>query len=401
MQKITGVQQGSTTGRIDELDVLRGFALLGVFIVHFVGSAYFELPLAEETADRWFDEWPHFTALFVSDLFFQNKANTLFATLFGMGFWVMLTRLAERGANATTIYVRRLLALFVLGVLNVIFIFPGDVLHEYALIGLVLLLLRHWPLRAQLIVGLCLAFFGGPLVEHLFVAIDWSDDWFDKLQEAAFKDGGYGNWVATMSVAHFQRNFLMGGLLGWGLYILGRFLLGTWLMRVNWVEWLRGRRVWLLRAAVSLSALGLTAELVSLLIFYEIMPGPAWLDVTLHTLGAPILAAAYALLLVYWVQSSNTRGMVMWLAPVGKVALTAYVLHGLVFTLCYMPFGLDLLGRAGPAIGLLMAVGLYVLLTILASLWLVRFRYGPLEFFWRWATYGARPEFRRHNREPA
>ena len=382
-----------TPERIEELDVLRGFALLGVFIVHFVGSAFYELPLDEDQSDLWSGQWYHATALFISDLFFQNKANTLFATLFGMGFWVMLERLSARSADFNEIYLRRLAVLFLLGMLNWFLIFPGDVLHEYALIGFALFAFRRVSAKTMLLLGLTLALFGRPLAAHLLDGLDLSFEGFDDIQVAAFEQGEYLTWVGMMASSMFQRDFLYAGLLGWGLYIFGRFLLGAWVMREGWIQRLRdipGTP----KAAVWLLAVGLATELGSLLIFMEIIPGSEMMDATLHMIGAPVTAVGYALALIALFQTERWRSVVSWFAPVGRMALTCYVAHGLVFTMIYMPFGLDLLGVIAPALSLLIALTLYVALTLASHSWLRRFRYGPLEYLWRWATYGSAPLFR-------
>ncbi len=382
-----------TPERIEELDVLRGFALLGVFIVHFVGSAFYELPLDEDQSDLWSGQWYHAAALFFSDLFFQNKANTLFATLFGMGFWVMLERLSARQADFTAIYLRRLAVLFVLGILNWFLIFPGDVLHEYALIGFALFAMRRVSAKTMLLLGLALALLGQALAAHLLDGLGLSFEGFDDIQVAAFEQGEYFTWVAMMASSMFQRDFLFAGLLGWGLYIFGRFLLGAWVMREGWVQRLRHMPS-TAKAATWFVLVGLATELGSLLIFMEIIPGSEIMDATLHMIGAPVTAVGYALALIALFQTQRWRSVVSWFAPVGRMALTCYVAHGLVFTMIYMPFGLDLLGVIGPAPSLLIALTLYVALTLASHSWLGRFRYGPLEYLWRWATYGSAPSFR-------
>ena len=379
--------------RIEELDVLRGFALLGVFIVHFVGSAFYELPLDEDQAELWSGQWYHVAALFISDLFFQNKANTLFATLFGMGFWVMLERLSARQADFTAIYLRRLAVLFVLGLLNWFLIFPGDVLHEYALIGFALFAMRRVSAKTMLLLGLTLALLGQALAAHLLEGLNLSFEGFDDIQVAAFEQGEYLTWVAMMASSMFQRDFLFAGLLGWGLYIFGRFLLGAWVMREGWIQRLRDIPS-TTKAAVWLLAVGLATELGSLLIFMEIIPGSEMMDATLHMIGAPVTAVGYALALIVLFQSERWRSVVSWCAPVGLMAVTCYVALGLVFSLSFLPFGLDLLGVLGPAPSLLIALALYVALTLASHSWLRRFRYGPLEYLWRWATYGSAPTLR-------
>ncbi|MEM8982110.1 MAG: DUF418 domain-containing protein, partial [Pseudomonadota bacterium] len=222
-----------------------------------------------------------------------------------------------------------------------------------------------------------------------------SDEAFYETQRLAFEQGEYWTYVRMMGSALMERDFLQAGLLGWGLYILGRFLIGAWVMRERWIERARDMLPQLRRLLWIVLPVGALMELWSMLIFMEVLPGGEMLDVTLHMIGAPLMALGYALLLINLCQSATWRRTVLWFAPVGRIALTAYVLHGIVFTLIFMPFGLDALGKVGPSLCLLLALALYVTLTLFAVLWLARFRYGPLEYLWRWATYGQRPAFRK------
>ncbi|MEN7342517.1 MAG: DUF418 domain-containing protein [Pseudomonadota bacterium] len=377
--------------RIHELDILRGFALLGVFLVHFVGAAFYALPIDDIAEQAFLESFSDRAALFVSDWLFESKANTLFGVLFGMGFWIMMQRLSESGRDFRGIYARRLGALLFIGLVNVFLIFPGDVLHEYALIGFVLMALRALPTKWLLWLGITLAVLGSPAMDHVMWANDlWNDD-YDIAQEAAFADGRYWNWVMSMTFAHIDRNFLHFGVAGWALYVLGRFLLGAWVMKTDLIGWVtthhKTHRNW----AIGLLVFGLVIELVSLLIYDGVIPGNRMVESMMHAVGAPIVAMSYAFFLIVLYHSRQGRRAVLWFAPVGRIALTAYVVHGAVYTLLYMPFGLDLLGTLGPLRSFVVALMLYAALTAFAHAWLQHYRYGPLEYLWRWATYGKRP----------
>src|SRR5688500_16136464 len=131
--------------RIEVMDVLRGFALLGILLMNmeaFVGPLMESLPGVNPRltgADRWVD-----TAIYV---LVQGKFFTLFSLLFGMGFAVMLERANAAGTSGTALYARRLFALLGIGLVHAILIWSGDILLTYALLGFVLLLFfRRTPL---------------------------------------------------------------------------------------------------------------------------------------------------------------------------------------------------------------------------------------------------------------
>lgn len=381
--------------RIGELDVLRGFALLGVFIVHFVGAAFYELPLDERIAEAWWGNGGHFVALFISDFFFLDKANTLFATLFGMGFWLMLQRLEASGRDLHRIYLRRLAVLLLIGLVNLFLLFPGDVLHEYALLGFLLFAVRGLAPRWMLIGGLVLALLGRPLAYHLLAALGATSGGYDQAVEAAFAHGGYWNWVAVHAKAHVVKDLANGMLLGWATYIVGRFLLGAWIMRGAWIERAVEARKRVRAILPWILASGLLINALSMAIFLERLNLPISWGEFLHILATPLLALGYALTLILLFNSNRGRPLASVFAPVGRIALTAYVAHGAILTFVYFPFGLDRLGELGPSGSLLLAISVFGACTVFAHLWLRVFRYGPLEYLWRWATYGTRPALRR------
>jgi uncharacterized protein len=378
--------------RIGELDVLRGFALLGVFIVHFVGASFYMLSVDPAWQEAVRAQPLDRTAMILSDFFFLDKANTLFATLFGMGFWVMMERLKARGAPFQMIYLRRLLILLGIGLINVFLIFPGDVLHMYASLGLLLLLLQSTPKSFKLVVGLGLAIGGYWLGDILAPNAADGGKFFETVQAAAFERGEYWNWVIMTAPAFFVREFVHGAFFGWALYLFGRFLIGAWIMQQGWMERLSELRPTIRRLAWLVLPLGLGIEAVSVLIYEEVLAVPEAVGEWLHLFAVPLLALGYALALILLFHSRR-KWIALAFAPVGRMALTAYMLHGAIFTAIYMPFGLGMRGIMGPAISLAFVIALYAVMTIFCHWWLARYRYGPLEYLWRWATYGERPKF--------
>ncbi|MEO8804741.1 MAG: DUF418 domain-containing protein [Burkholderiaceae bacterium] len=133
--------------RIEALDVVRGFALLGIFLMNI---EWFNRPFAafnegiprSATGLDWLASW--FIAYFVAGKFW-----TIFSLLFGMGFAVMLVRAERAGREFTKVYLRRILALAVFGAVHYIYLWHGDILFSYAVGALALLIVlygRPWPI---------------------------------------------------------------------------------------------------------------------------------------------------------------------------------------------------------------------------------------------------------------
>lgn len=128
--------------RIEALDVVRGFALLGIFLMNiesfnrFFGDIFGRgIPLDAKGLD-----W---LATFFVNFFVQGKFWTIFSTLFGMGFAVMLVRAEQSGRSFVKVYLRRILALGVFGAVHYIFIWDGDILFSYAIAALMLMLVLY------------------------------------------------------------------------------------------------------------------------------------------------------------------------------------------------------------------------------------------------------------------
>ncbi|MEO1730973.1 MAG: DUF418 domain-containing protein [Pseudomonadota bacterium] len=379
--------------RIGELDVLRGFALFSVFFVHFVGGVFYQLSVDPDWQAAQKADPLQYGVLLFSDLVFTDKGNTLFATLFGMGFWVMMERLQKRGAAFGRIYFRRLVVLLLIGLINVFLIFPGDILHVYALLGMLLLALRRLPASVKLALGLVLVVGGRAIGEVLLpgAKIGWKN--FEAVQAATFAQGDYWNWVLTTGQAFVLREFVYGAFLGWGLYIFGRFLIGAWIVQRGWMEHL-GDYLWTIRViALLVLPLGLALDALALAIDQKFIAGPDGSYKYIHPFSVPLQALGYALVLILLFHS-RWRRVVLVFAPVGRMALTAYVLHGAVLMGLYSPIGAGLAGVWPPTRSLVFMFGFFGLTTIACHWWLERYRYGPLEYLWRWATYGEKPKLR-------
>ena len=145
--------------RIEALDVVRGFALIGIFLMNI---EWFNRPIAalnegmprELTGADWWASW------FVS-YFVQGKFWTIFSLLFGMGFAVMMVRAEQAGREFKRVYLRRVLALAVFGALHYIFLWQGDILFSYAIAALMLMIVtygRTWPLLLAIAVAIGLGF---------------------------------------------------------------------------------------------------------------------------------------------------------------------------------------------------------------------------------------------------
>lgn len=381
--------------RIEELDVLRGFALFGVFTVHFVTSLYYLYPVDEAVFSSWTEDPIQFGLLVLCDVLFYDKAITLFSILFGIGFWVQMERLKSRSDAFEHIYLRRLAVLLAFGMINKFLLFPGDILVDYALLGLALFLLRGLSARAMLISGLVLMFVLSQLA-YGFIDSPWVDeDTLDLALETALLSESYGSWVERLAHWHVQDNVVGLGMIPLGLFVLSRFLIGAWIARRRLIEKARTSRPLVAKIAAVSVSLGLACEGLSMAIWEDVWTLPDFFDFALHAIGVPLLALGYACLIILMCWSARWNWLTSVFAPVGRMALTAYISHGVLILVFAHPFGLYLRPEISPALSWIIAIGVFLAFSLLCHLWLKTFRFGPLEWLWRSLTYGQPQPFLR------
>jgi uncharacterized protein len=386
--------------RLDHVDAIRGLALFGVLLVNLVVHAEIVMSPAQVEALPW--ARADAVVGFIVDVLWEGKAQALFSMLFGFGFALMMGRVQGRGAGFDGIYLRRLLLLAAVGWLHLYLVFMGDILHLYATMGLLLLLVRGWPTERLLAVGLLLSLLAWPLF-HAWIAASappggeppliqaW--DAGREIRAVVFLSGDYPAYVAELWRANRDEYLATPLAATHAAYVFGRFLLGYWVARKGWLadpathaEVIWRALPWLLGAGLALSLAGFGAQ--RLLAESSAWMLPAKLAIEASKL---LLASAYALLVLRACRAARAVAFTGALAAVGRMALSNYLAHSLVYLFVLYGFGLALLPLAGPTFCLALALLVFALQMAASRWWLARWRYGPAEYLWRWATYGRRP----------
>ncbi|MCD0280096.1 DUF418 domain-containing protein [Xanthomonas melonis] len=386
--------------RIVVLDVLRGFALLGILLMNieaFVGPLDLAVSGVEphwRGADRIADALVY--------IFVQGKFYTLFALLFGMGFAVMAQRAEQGGRGFYGMYLRRTAGLLAIGLAHALLLWSGDILVTYALLAVVLLGTRSVPTLAlpwlAALVYACapalvvLSGLVGVLVQaDPAAAGEWKAAMAEvaqqtaanvQAQRAAFGSGSY--LQATAQRWHDLRQALSGLSVN-GPTMLGMFLLGGWFVRSGAIA--APERFPRLFRTLRYGALplGLGVMLVS----YALAP---WMDpadlsmrvcaaFALMLIAGPLMSLGYAA----WVVRFASR--LAWLAPAGRMALSNYLPQSLLCTWIFYGYGLGWFERLPRVWQLPFAAGLFALQVVVSQWWLRGFRFGPVEWLWRSATY--------------
>lgn len=392
--------------RIGEIDIVRGFALFGVLWMNIWGMGGFLVP--EDKIHGLTQVQTLETVLgYLSGLLMAGKAQALFSLLFGFGFAIMMDRIDRRGGDGPMIYLRRVLVLLAVGFAHACLIWAGDILNAYAAMALLLLLTRRWSGRWLLGIGLVMAVLV-PVAVMIFYQLTTPEG-----QPPAFVPildaGAAARWPIVMGrdypafvVAMFRTLFtefyvqpLALSYFGW---ILGRFMIGSWLYRQGWLQQPARHATGFAIAAAILIPLGLLFTLRRTMMTameLEPMPWATGLFRGVAPTAELVLALGYGALIIALCQLPSVRRWLSGLGTVGQMALTNYLTQSLFFFFALYGFGLGLLPWMGPTLSLVSSLVVFGLQIAFSRWWLARYAYGPAEWLWRWATYGVKPALKR------
>jgi uncharacterized protein len=370
--------------RLALLDALRGFAICGILVVNFRYFASDELyhqllftfPAVEATAD---------SLIQLGILFFaEGKFIALLAILFGAGFAVIMDKpgLAEPNRLMT----RRLLWLGAIGLAHALFIWFGDILAVYAATGLLLIPFRgcaprtllRWSLGLFAMWILFSALSGAAASDS--GEMEWVH-WLWQRAEAVYPTGG---WLLVLT----QR--ALEAALGYAFMVfalpmlLAYFLFGAWAWRTGRFARADGfRRIgW---AALPVALAGHALLVYGRMQGLGLSPGFDALWMCVYAAAIPAMALSY----LAGIQALVAKGSawVAWLIPIGRMALTNYLMQSVLFTTIFYGYGLGLWGRMGMPAGLALIAATWGLQAVVSAWWLRRFTFGPAERLWRKLSY--------------
>ena len=403
MKLTTPVQQ---IERAQILDVLRGIAILGIFINNIYGfSGYANL---QEGARKQFQTLPVDDVLnFFQIMLVEGKFYSLFSLLFGIGFSIILIRNQQKGINPFRIFYRRLLVLLLMGAAHIYFLWEGDILLLYALLGFVLPLFRNCSNKALLIwatalllspiaidaVKLWLQWGPGDSLQHFAEGIDErngirGEQWRTYL----YRDGsGWHEWRNYQQTAFMYRfsslfnNNRIPKVLG--MFLIG-FYVGRNMMYANLAQYkplLKKIMLWGFVVGIPFSIAMAYFEGDDKNIYRS-----AWgmADTISYAFGVVPLSLAYvSTICLLWVKTKGVSKLHVF-ASVGRMALTNYLMQTIIACLLFYGVGFGLGQKFGLVYLFPIATGIYSLQVLYSNIWFRYFQYGPMEWIWRQLTYG-------------
>jgi uncharacterized protein len=393
--------------RIEALDLLRGFAIVGMFAVHMTNLFWGDL--LEEQGPTTLDEIIRVGGEFL----FSTKAFSLFGFLFGFGFALQLQRARYKRAPFVPLYLRRTLGLFIIGNLTMLLGINNDVLVLYAMFALVLFLVRNFSNRSILLLAVLLVinyividtltsvpeYFGdSKLVQLIKPEAPSVAQQAENLR--VYTQGTYGEFLVLRFNKHVAwwtswQHFIFE------LELISIMLAGMLVARMGWLHDIEKhaslfRRVlpWALAIGLVLTALG---EAAYELRHTERLDPALWLpgNLAFYPFGSWPLVIAYASTLVLLSLQQRCQRILAGLAAIGRMALSNFVLTYIPFMFIAYGWGLGLYGKASTTQMFLVLLVQLPLQALLSEWWLQRFRFGPLEWLWRSFTYAEWQPVRR------
>lgn len=403
MQLLTPV---SNTEREKLMDVLRGFAILGIFIANLRFLSFYD--------ERSISNGYHFAidskVSFLHAMFVEGKFYSIFSLLFGWGVSLQLMRMKEKGIATVSIIKRRLLGMLILGLSHLVILWPGDIVAFYAMMGFILLLFRNMSEKKLLIWGTILVL--SPIVIYfLKMKFLWlnapagilfdTNGWIDEHWSHMSKDGPGGLTPATTSswVALWKLNIAgFFGRYGYLFFVsriskvLGMFLIGFWLGKNANYKKLLANSSLLKKIALGGWIIGLPMNYMLARYMenegdYFQLKMNGFYQTVVYALGVAPLAMAYAATIALAYKAKLGHQVLLVLQPVGKMAFSNYIMHSLIGVLTFYGVGLGLGGQFGPLAWTSFALVVFSIQIILSTIWLSYFNYGPLEWLWRSFTY--------------
>lgn len=391
------------------MDVLRGFAILGIFLANLHSFSWWEWvpagtegPLLVPVLDQRVEFFRHFLV--------EGKFYSIFSLLFGWGMAIQLARLQAQGIQSVFIIRKRLAIMLLLGAVHLL-LWPGDIVFFYGLLGFLLLMCRNFSPKRMLWLGMVLVL--SPIllywlkmkfpalnfpVDKLSQAGEWADRHITQIGSAE----GFQSYLKKADWIDVLKADIPGFFFRYtDLFfqsriskVLGMMIIGMAIGKSNFYQhWNRNRKtvVFILIGGL---LVGLPANYILAVYMkndggsYYGLTVKGWNQTVAYAVGVAPLALAYVAAFMLLFQRSIARRFMNCLAPVGRMAFSNYIFQTLVGNFVFLNAGLGFMTKVGPMYYSLFGLVVFILQVIISTAWLKRFNYGPIEWLWRSATYG-------------
>ena len=411
--------------RINSVDVLRGFSLLGILLMNIVS---FGLPFAAYSDPSAYGgaDGPNLAFWLTNQVLFEGKMRAIFSMLFGASVVILTSRAEQRGAGVeiADVYYRRTLWLILIGILHGYLIWYGDILYAYAVVGLTLFPFRKLSGRTLSIIGASiLAFHSLQGIGGMFHFRDMqkqvaeinalqaagktlteeqtaTKEQWDKMNKmfkpdkktidkeiAAFRGGYIDNMKQRAPITASMQTEMFFQFLIWD--VAGMLLLGMGLMKLGVFDASRSYKLYAWMAVIgygigiplnwTMSRLWMNSGFDFVSMFGYVM-APS-------DLGRFSVAAGHIAVIMMAVKAGSLRWATAALANVGRTALSNYLLTSILCTAFFYGFGFGMFAQLQRYQLLYVLGAVWTINLVFSAIWLKFYRFGPAEWVWRSLTY--------------
>ncbi|MFQ9315099.1 DUF418 domain-containing protein [Dysgonomonas mossii] len=382
-----------SNNRIEIADVLRGFAVMGITLIHFIERfSLYSFP--EETSNfMMFTDRIIWDSIFFT---FSGKAYCIFALLFGFSFFIQDNSQKEKGKDFRGRFAWRLVLLFFIACINST-LFPGEILVLYALIGYVLIAVCRFSTRTVMAIAIVLLlqpFEWGQIIYALinpeYTGINAQlDAPYWEIVNVAQKEGSFfeicKTAIWTGNIANMGWMLLHGRVTQTaGLFMIG-MLIGRGRIfpysEKNIKLWIK---VFIIAVIAFFPIYGLIATLPEFVSRDALLVPSILILKSLSNLAFTGILFA-GIILVYYL--TKFKNILHQLAPYGRMSLTNYLSQSLIGSFLFYNWGLGLYKYTGITVCFLMGIGIFLIQFFFCHWWLRSHRHGPLEWLWKKATW--------------
>lgn len=379
--------------RLVSIDALRGVAVLGILMMNVQGFAM--TPFAYDNPTMMMDlTGPNLDVWAMAHTFFAVKFITIFSTLFGAGIILMVG-----DGDSTGKHFPRMLWLLAFGAIHAYVLWWGDILFQYALLGMIAVNFRKMGVGKLLFWGFffiaiaALLMVGGTYLGAMFATPDAAaqeaammQEWQDGMT-AAYQAGFVDRapWNAGFALIGQLAGLIMMGPRTLGLMLIGMALFKSGFLSASW-----GTIRYAILAVIFVSVgVFLNHESTQGLIAAEFSPEARPDGLAYNFFGSLVLSFGYASTVMLLSKIGVFSLIVNLFAAAGRMAFTNYLTQTLIMTFIFVGApGLGLFGTVERVDQAKLVLAVWALQLIWSPLWLSVFRFGPFEWLWRTLTYG-------------
>lgn len=381
--------------RLHAVDALRGFALIGVGLVHFIEQFMAGAP-PESLSNVALATLPDKIIVGLVQFFLAGKFYAIFSFLFGLSFFIQIDKPLQNNQPFAGRFAWRLALLFGFGFIHHLF-YRGDILVLYSVLGFSLLLLYKLPTKTLLLMAAALFFGLGRFISFAIAGESLQVDtnpngeqnlsYFTTLKQGTLLDV----FASNITLGYENLIQFQFGLFGRGYITLGLFILGMCLGRLGVFHNLPQAKP-VIKKVLWWALGGSFFFLAAMAACFVKIGEPTfttWLEaiaVTFYDLANLSLATFLSCCFLLFGLRSNSKKTFRYLAPYGRMALTNYMVQGIIGTAILYGWGLGFIGEWPNRILLLVGVTIITLQLIASSMWMRYFHFGPLEWLWRSLT---------------